>query len=122
MSADGAGGRKPNPLKLLDDHIGEHLREAEASGELRSAPSYGKPLQLDDGYDDTPAELRMAMKILHDAGVVPPEVELLHRLAALRRDAAAATDAEQARRLRQQASELGQWIALRLERLKGGAL
>ena len=80
-----------NPLKAIDDHIGQHLRESEASGELRNAPSYGKPLQFNDGYDDTPAELRMAMKVLHDAGIVPPEVELMHQLAALRRDAAAAT-------------------------------
>ena len=114
--------KKPNPLKLLEDHIGEHLRQSEASGELRSAPSYGRPLRFNDGYDETPAELRMAMKILHDAGVVPAEVELLHQLAALRRDAAASTDAGEARRLRQRASELEQLIALRLERLKGGAL
>ncbi|HEU5295572.1 MAG TPA: DnaJ family domain-containing protein [Burkholderiaceae bacterium] len=111
---------KPNPLKLLDDHIGEHLRESEASGELRAAPSFGKPLRFNDGYDETPEEWRMAMKILHDAGVVPPEVELLHQLAALRRDAAAATDAEQARCLGQKASELEQLIRLRLERFRGG--
>lgn len=114
--------KKPNPLKLLEDHIGEHLRQSEASGELRSAPSYGQPLRFNDGYDETPAELRMAMKILHDAGVVPPEVEALHRLAALRREAAAASDPTEARRLAQQASELQQLIAMRLERLKGGAL
>lgn len=117
-----ASERKPNPLKLLDDHIGEHLRQSEASGELRAAPSYGRALQFNDGYDDTPAELRMAMKILHDAGVVPPEVELLHQLAALRREAAAASDADEGRRLGQKASELQQLIALRLERLRGGAL
>jgi hypothetical protein len=111
-----------NPLKAIDDHIGEHLRESEASGELRNAPSYGKPLQFNDGYDDTPAELRMAMKILHDAGVVPPEVELMHRLAALRRDAAAATDEATARSLAQQASDLEQLIKLRLERLSRGSL
>jgi hypothetical protein len=111
-----------NPLKLIDDHIGEHLRESESSGELRSAPSFGKPLQFNDGYDDTPVELRMAMKILHDAGVVPAEVELMHRLAALRRDAAVATDAERARELLKKASDLEQLIKLRLERLKGGSL
>jgi hypothetical protein len=111
-----------NPLKLIDDHIGEHLRESEASGELRHAPSYGKPMAFNDGYDDTPAELRMAMKILHDAGVAPPEIELMHRLAALRRDAAAATDAEQARDLSKKASELEQLIKLRLERLGRGSL
>jgi hypothetical protein len=112
----------PNPLKLIDDHIGERLRESEASGELRSAPSFGKPMQFNDGYDDTPAVLRMAMKILHDAGVVPPEVELMQQLGALRRDAAAAVDREQARALSKRASELEQLIKLRLERLNTGSL
>jgi len=111
---------KANPLKLIDDHIGEHLRESEAAGELRSAPSFGKPLQFNDGYDETPAEWRMAMKILHDAGVVPPEVDLLHQLAALRRQAAAATDPELARRLGQKASELEPSIRMRLERFRSG--
>jgi len=102
---------KPNPLKLLDDHIGEHLRQSEASGELRAAPSYGKPLRFNDGYDETPA-----------AGVVPPEVDLLHQLAALRRDAAAASDAERARALAKKANELEQWIRLRLERFRTGSV
>jgi hypothetical protein len=111
-----------NPLKVIEDHIGEHLRESEASGELRNAPSFGKPLQFNDGYDDTPPELRLAMKILHDAGVVPPEVELMHQLAALRRAAAAAGDAEQARELSKKASDLEQLIKLRLERLSRGSI
>jgi DnaJ-like protein len=109
---------EPNPLKQLDDHIGEHLRASEASGELRNAPSFGKPLRFNDGYDETPAEWRLAMKILHDAGVVPPEVELFHQLAALRRAAAAATDADEARALACKASNLEQLIRLRLERFK----
>lgn len=112
----------PNPLKVLEDHIGEHLREAERSGELQRAPSFGRPLDFGDGYDETPAELRMAMKVLKDANVVPPEVELFHRLAALRRDAAAAADPQQAKVLSRQASELEQLIRLRLERLRGGSL
>jgi len=112
---------KPNPLKLLDDHIGEHLRHSEAAGELRAAPSFGKPLRFNDGFDETPAQWRMAMKILHDAGAAPPEVELFHRLAALRRDAAAAADREQAHALTKQASDLEQLIRLRLERFNSGA-
>ena len=117
----GAAVDKPNPLKLLDDHIGQYLRESEATGELRAAPSFGKPLRFNDGYDETPGEWRMAMKILHDAGVVPPEVELFHQLAALRRDATAASDAEQARELARKASELEQGIQLRLERYKSSS-
>src|SRR5262245_24794216 len=113
-----AASEKADAPKLLDDHIGEQLRESEASRELRAAPSFGKPMQFNDGYDETPAEWRLPMKILHDAGVVPPEVEMLRELAALRREAAAATDPAQARRLAQKASELEQSIRLRLERFR----
>ena len=112
---------EPQPLKVLEDHIGEQLRESERNGELERAPSWGKPLRFGDGYDETPIELRMPMKVLKDAGIVPPEVEALHRLAALRRDAAAATDDETRRRLAQQASDLEQRIRLRLERLARGS-
>jgi len=63
-------------LQLLDDHIGQHLRESEAAGELRAAPSFGKLLAERDGWEQTPDELRQGMKILKDAGVVPPEVEV----------------------------------------------
>ena len=111
-----------SPLQLIEDHIAEHLRAAEASGELRHAPSFGRPLQLNDGYDETPPELRLPMKILHDAGILPPEVELMQQLAALRREAAGAVDPEQARTLQQRASELEQFIKLRLERLARGSL
>ncbi|MBL8342310.1 MAG: DUF1992 domain-containing protein [Rubrivivax sp.] len=70
-------------LKLVEDHIGRHLAESERSGELQRAPSYGKPLDFGDGYEQTPAELRMPMKVLKDAGVMPPEVELMREIAAL---------------------------------------
>jgi hypothetical protein len=109
-----------HPLKMLEDHIGEHLRDCETRGELREAPSFGRPLQFNDGYDETPVEWRMAMKILHDAGIAPPEVELFHQLAALKREAAQATDPEHARLRAKQASDLGQLIRLRLERFRSG--
>ena len=109
--------KKEQRLKLLDDHIGEHLRESEAQGELASAPSYGKPLAFGDGYDETPAELRMGMKVLKDAGVVPPEVEMMNAAAALETRIAQCNDAAERRALQQQLSEQRQAIALRLEAL-----
>ncbi len=118
---EGTPGGK-NPLQLIEDHIADHLRAAEESGELRHAPSFGRPLQFNDGYDETPPELRMPMKILHDAGVAPPEVELMQQLAALRQQAAASSDPAHARALQQRASELEQFIKLRLERLARGSL
>ncbi|HET9978053.1 MAG TPA: DUF1992 domain-containing protein, partial [Burkholderiaceae bacterium] len=82
-SGSNAEDKREQRLKLLEDHIGAHLRDSEATGELKAAPSYGKPLGFGDGYDETPAELRMGMKILKDAGVVPPEVEAMQQVAAL---------------------------------------
>lgn len=105
-------------LKLLEDDIGRALADSQRSGELQAAPSYGKPLSFGDGYDETPAELRMPMKVLKDAGVVPPEVETMQRIAALEAQAAASTDATQAAALQREAGELRLALQLRLERLR----
>jgi hypothetical protein len=110
--------KREKRLQLLEDDIGRALAESHASGELRHAPSFGKPLRFGDGYDETPLELRMGMKVLKDAGVVPPEVELMQRIARLQADADAATDAAEARRLQLQVSDLRQVLALRLEQLR----
>jgi hypothetical protein len=115
--------KKEQRLKLLEDHIGESLRQSEQTGELQAAPSYGKPLGFGDGYDQTPAELRMGMKILKDAGVVPPEVEAMREAAALEERIEACTDEAERRALQQRLSEKRQAIALRLEGLaRNGSL
>jgi uncharacterized small protein (DUF1192 family) len=113
-----AEDKRVQRLALLEDHIGRHLAEAAASGELQAAPSYGKPLDFGDGYDETPAELRMAMKVLKDAGVVPPEVELMQQIAALQAELAMLTDVEAVQAMRQRIAERQQVLALRLERLR----
>jgi hypothetical protein len=94
-------------LRGLEEQIGEALRASQARGELQQAPSWGRPLALDDGFDATPAALRMPFKILKDAGVVPPEVELMQRIAGLQREHDAAADAA-----------VRQPLAMRLERLR----
>jgi hypothetical protein len=109
--------QRDRALRLLEDDIGRRLRESQASGELQSAPSWGKPMSFGDGYDETPPELRMGMKILKDAGVVPPEVEMMNAAAALEVQIAACDDAALRRTLQQQLSEKRQAIALRLEAL-----
>lgn len=108
--------KREQRLQLLDDHIGAHLRETQ--DELKAAPSYGKPLDFGDGYDATPVELRMGMKILKDAGVVPAEVEWLREAAELDARVAACTDAAERTRLQRQLAEKRQQIALRLEHLR----
>jgi hypothetical protein len=105
-------------MATLDDEIARHLAEAAASGELQAAESYGKPLRDIEGWDATPDALRMPFKILKDAGVVPPEIELFHARARLRAAAAAATDADEHEQLQRRLVELEQKIALRLESLR----
>lgn len=110
--------KREQRLKLLDDHIGRSLAESEKSGELRSARNFGKPLDLGDGYDETPVELRMGYKMLKDAGVVPAEVQLMRDIETLRNQLEGAPDDATARSGRQKLSEMQQQLALRLEKLR----
>jgi len=110
--------KREQRLQLLEDDIGRSLAESELSGELQAAPSYGKPLNFGDGYDETPAELRMGMKVLKDAGVVPPEVELMRCIATLEERAAAEGSPEAAAALRREAADLRLALQMRLERLR----
>jgi hypothetical protein len=105
-------------LELLEDEIGRKLAEAEQRGELRAAEGYGKPVTLDAGWEQTPDAFKMPFKILKNAGVVPPEVELFNERARRRQDLLAATnDAE--RQVRQAAlSDIEQRLSLRLEALR----
>lgn len=108
-------------MRSLDEEIAKHLQDAAAAGELTSAPSYGKPLAGDAGWDDTPEALRMPFKILKDAGVFPPEIEMFHERARLRQAIAEQPDGAQREHLSARLSELEQRIALRLEALQANA-
>lgn len=99
----------------LEDQIAQSLAEAEASGELRSAESWGKPLAEMEGWEDTPLALRLPFKILKNAGVAPPELELFRQRAELRARLDAASEPEEQQRLRTALGEMEQRIALRLE-------
>ena len=105
-------------LRTQDEVIGKHIADALRSGELQTAPSFGKPMPEAEGWDETPAEFRLPFKILKNAGVMPPEIELFHRRAALRRELAEVTSEEERKAIRQRLSEVEQFIALRLERMR----
>jgi hypothetical protein len=104
--------------RALEDEIGRKLREAELSGELRAAKDYGKPLTDLASWRETPEELRMSFKILKDAGVVPAEVEMLNRRAAMRAELSTTTDLQKIEELKTQLSALEMNISLRLEALR----
>ncbi len=123
MSQSSAEDKREQRLKLLEDNIGRHLAQSHASGELKSAASYGKPLNLGDGYEQTPAELRMGYKMLKDAGVVPPEVDLMQQIEQQRQRAESLPAGAEQQAAQQRLSEMRQQLALRLEKLRSsGAL
>jgi hypothetical protein len=103
----------------VDDVIGQWIKRAEKSGELTRGRYWGRPFDLDDAYARTPEELRMAQKILKNAGYVPAEVEMMSRLGALRAELATAVSDADRQTLRQQIAELDQQLSVRLERRRG---
>lgn len=111
--------KREKRLQLLEDDIGRALAQSHANGELRSAKNFGKPLDLGDGYGDTPPELRMGMKILKDAGVLPPEVELMQEIEKLRQSLEGAADTQDTVNARRRLTAMQQQLALRMEQLRG---
>ena len=103
---------------MTDDEIAQHLAEAAASGELRSAPSWGRAMPPDEGWERTPEALRMPFKILKDAGLEPPEIALFRRRGELHRRLEGAVSDDERLRLQRELAELEQVIALRLVGLR----
>jgi hypothetical protein len=101
-----------------EEIIRQWIRKVEESGELERDPNYGKPLDLDSGYLDTPDELRMAYRMLKDAGYVPPEVELLKRLADRKSALATETDPRRRKMLQTEIAELHAKVSIMLAALK----
>ena len=89
------GGR----LTGFDAIIEAKIAEAQRAGAFDDLPGAGKPLALDDDRL-VPEDLRMAYRILKNAGFVPPEIEERKEAADLRKlVAAAAGDADRRRAL-----------------------
>jgi hypothetical protein len=52
------------------------ILEAMERGEFDDLPGKGKPMNLEDEDPMVPEELRMAYRMLKNAGLLPPELEL----------------------------------------------
>ena len=66
---------------MLDFLAEQRIAEAVSRGELDDLPGAGRPLDLDD-HTLVPEELRVAHRILRNAGVAPPEVKRLELMKA----------------------------------------
>ncbi|RNC71786.1 MAG: DUF1992 domain-containing protein [Desulfuromonadales bacterium] len=60
------------------------IREAMERGEFDDLSGKGKPLVMEEDLAGVPAEVRMAYRILKNAGFVPPEVVLRKEIVSLR--------------------------------------
>ena len=70
---------------MVPSHLVEQrIEEAIARGELDDLPGAGRPLALDDDAL-VPEDLRLAYRILKNAGYVPPEVDELREIGQLER-------------------------------------
>lgn len=68
---------------MLDFLVEQKLAEAVSRGELDDLPGQGKPLDLDDD-PLVPEDLRLAYRILKNAGFVPQEVKAANKLALIK--------------------------------------
>ena len=91
------------------------IEEAFTNGEFNDLPGKGEPLDLTE-YFNTPVEDRMAFSILKNAGVIPPEVELLREVEELERKAISCRDTRELTRLKQLIQTKRAKLSLALER------
>ena len=67
-------------MSLTDSVVERRIAEAMARGEFDDLPGVGRPLDLDDDAL-VPEELRVAHRILKNAGFLPPEVAARREIA-----------------------------------------
>ncbi|NKJ46256.1 hypothetical protein CIC12_05760 [Burkholderia sp. SG-MS1] len=104
-------------MKLLDALVEQRIAAAAARGEFDDLPGAGAPLPQDDDAL-VPEAVRVANRILKNAGFVPPAVEQLRALCDLQTELNAVSD--QATRCCLQARMLA--LDMALESLRGGPL
>jgi Domain of unknown function (DUF1992) len=82
----------------------QKIREAMERGEFDNLPFHGQPIIPED-LSAVPEPLRMGYKILKNAGVLPPEMQLKKEIVTLQQLLAACEDAEERARLHRKMNE-----------------
>ena len=96
------------------------IQDAIERGDFDALPVRGRPLQLED-MSHIPPHLRMGYKVLRNAGVAPPEVELRREVYRLDREIAAAQDPDTLAELRRRRRDSDLSLAIMMERRAGAA-
>lgn len=98
----------------LDSLVEARIERALERGELTDLPGQGRPLSLEDDTRVAP-ELRLAYRILKNAGYVPEEIEMRREIMGLAVLIDATDGAERTRAITRR-----DWLRARLA-LRGGA-
>jgi hypothetical protein len=102
-------------MPWLERLADERIREAMERGEFDGLPLAGKPLPPDaNGF--VPEDLRIAYKLLKDAGFLPPEMELSKEIVSLKELLATVDGEGERRKLRRRVDELQLRLDLLLKR------
>jgi hypothetical protein len=96
------------------------IQDAMERGEFERLPGRGRPLRLDD-MSGVPPHMRLGYKILRNAGLPPPEVELRREVYRLDREIAETTDPRALDELRRRRRDSDLSLAIMLERRAGVA-
>src|SRR5687768_3628135 len=96
--------------RLAEDRINEAI----AAGEFENLPGHGSAIDLTN-YFTLPATERIAVSLLKNAQVIPPELELLKEAERLERELSNSTDPAMRRRLQQQIESKRVAFALAME-------
>ena len=91
------------------------IEEAIAAGEFDDLPGRGKPLDLTEYFSQPSAE-RAGVSLLKNAGVLPPELELLKLIARVEEAMAKNADPAQRARLNAELQEHRVAFAMAMER------
>ena len=100
------------------DKIAERLlQESIKRGEFDDLPNKGQSIDLTQ-YFNTPEEFRAAASVLKNAGVTPPEVELLREIAELKNQLASCSDNDKQAKLRERIQYLQIEFNIAMERIQ----
>ena len=101
----------------LEKVLEEQIQRAMSEGKFDNLKGAGKPLNLDD-YFATPEDIRVGYTMLKNNDFVPPEIELLKEIGALREKLKESADESEKKILTKQLNEKSLALTLILERNK----
>lgn len=84
-------------LSVLNDLVESRIAKAQAAGEFEQLPGMGKPLDLRED-PLVPEEVRVANRVMKNAGVVPQELHTLKTVLRLRQSLRGADQDDDSRR------------------------